>query len=128
MCTLQGDKTSSVFLNILKMFYNVLSVRCFERAEMFSFKTSCRHGGHLNNGNMFQHSFFFLDPNRYLKKRKLCQSRTPIRLMYLRVYDSRDRLVSLHLPRPYATRSHMHTGPLVIGTRTPSFWMNPPRD
>jgi hypothetical protein len=52
-----------------------------------------------------------------------------VRLMYLRVYDIRDSsrqptpyvymtaeivLASLHLPRPYATRTHMHTGPLVI--------------
>ncbi len=50
------------------------------------------------------------------------------RLMYLRVYDSRDSSRQLHLPRPYATRSHMHTGPLVIATATPSFLLNPPRD
>jgi hypothetical protein len=33
-------------------------------------------------------------------------------------------------PSPYAIRSHMHkvTGPLVIATATPSFWLNPPRD
>jgi hypothetical protein len=37
-------------------------------------------------------------------------------------------LANLHLPRPYATRSHMHTGPLVIATATPSLWLNPPRD
>jgi hypothetical protein len=37
-------------------------------------------------------------------------------------------LTSLYLPRPYPTRSHMHTGPLVIATATPSFWLNPPRD
>jgi hypothetical protein len=30
-------------------------------------------------------------------------------------------LAILHLPRPYANRSHMHTGPLVIATATPSF-------
>ena len=59
---------------------------------------------------------------------------SPARLMYLRVYDSRDSsrqeiaLVSLHPPRPYATRSHMHTGPLVIAIVTPSFWLIPPRD
>jgi hypothetical protein len=29
-------------------------------------------------------------------------------------------LVSLHPSRPYTTRSHMHTGPLVIATATPS--------
>jgi hypothetical protein len=29
-------------------------------------------------------------------------------------------LASLHPPRPYATRSHMHTGPLVIAIATPS--------
>ncbi len=31
------------------------------------------------------------------------------------------------IPRPYATRSHMHTGPLVIAT-SPSLWLIPPRD
>ncbi len=31
-------------------------------------------------------------------------------------------LASLHPLRPYATRSHMHTGPLVIATATPSLW------
>ncbi len=29
-------------------------------------------------------------------------------------------LASLHPLRPYATRSHMHTGPLVIATQTPA--------
>jgi hypothetical protein len=52
-------------------------------------------------------------------------SGSPARLMYLRVYDSRVSsrqppyvymtvelaLTSLHPPRPYATRSHMHTAP-----------------
>jgi hypothetical protein len=33
-----------------------------------------------------------------------------------------------HKNSPYATRSHMHTGPLVIATATPSFWLIPPRD
>jgi hypothetical protein len=61
------------------------------------------------------------------------------RLMYLRVYDSRDRsriyvcmtaeiaLARSHPTRPYTTRSHTHTGPLVIATK-PSLWLNPPRD
>jgi hypothetical protein len=35
-------------------------------------------------------------------------------------------LVSLHPPRPYATRSHMHTGPLVIAIGTPSLWLTRP--
>jgi hypothetical protein len=37
-------------------------------------------------------------------------------------------LASLHPPRPYATRSRMHTSPLVIATATPSLWLHPPRD
>jgi hypothetical protein len=32
-------------------------------------------------------------------------------------------LVSLHPPRPYATRSHMHKGPLVIAITTPSLYV-----
>jgi hypothetical protein len=35
-------------------------------------------------------------------------------------------LTSLHPPRSYASCSHMHTGPLVIATATPSHWLNPP--
>jgi hypothetical protein len=71
------------------------------------------------------------------------------RLMYLCVYDIRDSsrqpapypslcysLTHGHRsigyrnrnPQPYATRSHMHTGPLVIATATPSFCLIPPRD
>jgi hypothetical protein len=38
------------------------------------------------------------------------------------------KAVALHPFRPYATRSHMITGPLVIETTTPSLWLNPPRD
>ena len=33
-------------------------------------------------------------------------------------------LASLHPPRPYDTRAHMHTGPLIIVTK-PSLWLNP---
>ena len=29
-------------------------------------------------------------------------------------------------PRPYDTRSHIHTGPLVITTKHSSLWLNPP--
>jgi hypothetical protein len=35
-------------------------------------------------------------------------------------------LGNLHLPRPYATRSHIYTGPLVITIGTPRFCLNPP--
>jgi hypothetical protein len=48
------------------------------------------------------------------------------RLMYLRVYTAEITLDSLHPPRPYAPHSHMHTGPLVIATATPSLCLNPP--
>jgi hypothetical protein len=34
--------------------------------------------------------------------------------------------VSLHPPRPYSTRSHIHTGPLVIAIATPSLWLTRP--
>ena len=34
--------------------------------------------------------------------------------MYLRVYDSRDNSWKSHPSRPYATRSHMRIGPLVV--------------
>jgi hypothetical protein len=37
-------------------------------------------------------------------------------------------LVSLNPPRPYSTRSHMHTGPLVIVIATPNLWLTRPRD
>ena len=33
-------------------------------------------------------------------------------------------LPNLYPPRPYVTRSHIHGGPLVIGTETPSHWLN----
>ena len=46
-------------------------------------------------------------------------SESAARLMDLRVYDNRDTLASLHPPRPYDPRSHMHTGPLVIATAQP---------
>jgi hypothetical protein len=35
--------------------------------------------------------------------------------------DETTKLASLYPPRPYDTRSHMYTGPLVIATATPSF-------
>jgi hypothetical protein len=34
-------------------------------------------------------------------------------------------LARLHPLRPYVTRSHMHTGPLVIEIATPNFWLIP---
>jgi hypothetical protein len=36
--------------------------------------------------------------------------------------------VHVHQHYPHATRSHMHTGSLVIATTTPSLWLIPPRD
>jgi hypothetical protein len=64
------------------------------------------------------------------------------RLMYLSVYYRRDSsrqpapspslcssLTPAHRSIGYRNpRSHMHTGPLVIATATPSLWLNPPRD
>jgi len=52
------------------------------------------------------------------------------RLIYLRVYDNRARsqVLRQHPPRrPYNTRSHIHTGLLVIGT-SPRLWLKPSRD
>ena len=59
------------------------------------------------------------------RKKKQKKSLYTARLMYMAVELA---LTSLHPPRPYATRSHMHTGPLVIAITTPSLWLTRPRD
>ena len=50
------------------------------------------------------------------------------RLMHSCCMTTEIALVSLHHPRPYVTHSHMHTGPLVIATATPSLSLNPTWD
>ena len=52
-----------------------------------------------------------------------------LKILKIYVYVTAEMaLASLYPPRPYTTRSHMHTGVLVITTSTPSLSLNPSRD